>query len=232
MNKSKTLLAVVIAIMLGGCGQMGSSPEEEPEKTPAEMDPADLPQIDAFQSEHSREMMVSTEPVADGYYLMRSKIGAFTIWFPEEAVFMYNASGVDGDHYEKLRFAYESEEENWGYIADFEYFYSGSANRPENKLERLRRRWDFEGEWKELKDGKTTLYYGVKENETEYGLEVVIIGFKVYESGVPQATEFSYIASCVDNNLDTCQVHLDEEEAFVRTWVESIEYTQREEHDG
>ncbi|WP_350011899.1 hypothetical protein [Shouchella clausii] len=102
MNKSKALLAVVIAIMLGGCGQMGSSPEEEPEKTPAEMDPADLPQIDAFQSEHSREMMVSTEPVADGYYLMRSKIGAFTIWFPEEAVFMENASGVDGDHYENF----------------------------------------------------------------------------------------------------------------------------------
>ncbi|PAE87496.1 hypothetical protein [Shouchella clausii] len=71
MDKSKTLLVVVIAIMAGGCGQMGSSPEEEPEKTPAEMDPADLPQIDAFQNEYSREMMVSTEPVADGYYLMR-----------------------------------------------------------------------------------------------------------------------------------------------------------------
>ncbi|MED4157404.1 hypothetical protein P5F78_02755, partial [Shouchella clausii] len=28
VDKSKALLAVVIAIMLGGCGQMGSSPEE------------------------------------------------------------------------------------------------------------------------------------------------------------------------------------------------------------
>ncbi|WP_350011913.1 hypothetical protein [Shouchella clausii] len=120
MDKSKTLLVVVIAIMAGGCGQMGSSPEEEePEKTPAEMDPADLPQIDAFQNEHSREMMVSTEPVADGYYLMRSKIGAFTIWFPEEAVLMDNA----GDHYEKLRFAYERVEENRGYTGNFQYKY-------------------------------------------------------------------------------------------------------------
>jgi hypothetical protein len=48
MDKNKTLLAVVISMMVGGCGQMGSSPEEEQEKTPAEMDPADLPQIDAF----------------------------------------------------------------------------------------------------------------------------------------------------------------------------------------
>ncbi|WP_341604376.1 hypothetical protein [Shouchella clausii] len=48
------------------------------------MDPADLPQIDAFQSEHSREMMVSTEPVADAYYLMSTNIGASTNWFPEE----------------------------------------------------------------------------------------------------------------------------------------------------
>ncbi len=101
MNKSKLLLVVVLSMLVGGCGQMDSSLEEEAEKTPAEMDPADVPQIDAFQNEYSRELMVSTEPVAEGFYLMRSKIDAFTIWAPEEAVFMDNASGVDGDHYEK-----------------------------------------------------------------------------------------------------------------------------------
>ncbi|WP_063608189.1 MULTISPECIES: hypothetical protein [Shouchella] len=225
MNKSKTLLAVVIAMMLGGCGQMGSSPEEEPEKTPAEMDPADLPQIDAFQSEHSREMMVSTEPVADGYYLMRSKIGAFTIWFPEEAVFMYNASGVDGDHYEKLRFAYESEEENRGFLVDFQYNYGGNAKKPERLLDNLRGRWDYEEEWREMEDEHGLTYYGYTIEDLEGYQSYIFMGYKVSSQEAPQAMEFLYISSCVDEEAESCQMDLAEEEAYILQWVKSIQFS-------
>ncbi|MCM3314419.1 hypothetical protein MHB73_20920 [Bacillus sp. FSL K6-6483] len=225
MDKSKTLLVVVIAIMAGGCGQMGSSPEEEPEKTPAEMDPADLPQIDAFQNEYSREMMVSTEPVADGYYLMRSKIGAFTIWFPEEAVFMYNASGVDGDHYEKLRFAYESEEENRGFLVDFQYNYGGNAKKPERLLDNLRGRWDYEKEWKEVEDEHGRTYFGSKVEDMEDYQRYVVIGYKVSSQKVPQGMEFLYIASCVNKEAENCQIDLAEEEEYVLQWVKSIQFS-------
>ncbi|PAE91824.1 hypothetical protein [Shouchella clausii] len=225
MDKSKTLLAVVIAIMAGGCGQMGSSPEEEPEKTPAEMDPADLPQIDAFQNEYSREMMVSTEPVADGYYLMRSKIGAFTIWFPEEAVFMYNASGVDGDHYEKLRFAYESEEENRGFLVDFQYNYGGNAKKPERLLDNLRGRWDYEEEWKETEDEHGLTYYGYTIEDIEGYQSYIFMGYKVSSQEAPQAMEFLYISSCVDEKSESCQMDLAEEEAYILQWVKSIQFS-------
>ncbi|WYQ42883.1 hypothetical protein NST67_02470 [Bacillus sp. FSL W7-1321] len=222
MDKSKTLLVVVIAIMLGGCGQMGSSPEEEPEKTPAEMDPADLPQIDAFQNEYSREMMVSTEPVADGYYLMRSKIGAFTIWFPEEAVFMYNASGVDGDHYEKLRISYENKNENRGYTGNFQYQYGGNAKKPERILDNLRWRWDYEEEWNEIQEDESTIFYGAKEMAQN---EYVVMGYKVSTKQAPQVIEFVYDVSCVNKQAKGCDIHLEKEKEFALEWVKSIQFS-------
>ncbi|AIC93244.1 hypothetical protein BleG1_0636 [Shouchella lehensis G1] len=204
---------------------MDSSPEEETEKTPAEMDPVDLPQIDAFQSEHSRELMVSTEPVAEGFYLMRSKIDAFTIWFPEEAVFMYNASGVDGDHYEKMRFAYESEEENRGYLVDFQYNYSGYAERPDWILDNLRKRWDYEEDWKEVEDEHGLTYYGYTIEDLEGYQSYIIMGYKVSSKEAPQGMEFLYIASCVDKDVESCQIDLAEEEEYLLQWVKSIEFS-------
>ncbi len=224
MDKSKLLLVVVLAMLVGGCGQMDSSPEET-EKTPAEMDPADLSQIDAFQSEHSRELMVSTEPVAEGFYLMRSKIDAFTIWFPEEAVFMYNASGVDGDHYEKMRFAYENEEENWGYLVDFQYNYSGYAERPDWILDNLRKRWDYEEDWKEAEDEYGLTYFGSKVEEMDGYQRYVVIGYKVSSQKEPQGMEFLYIASCVDKESESCQMDLEEEEEYVLHWMKSIQFS-------
>ncbi|WP_055737263.1 MULTISPECIES: hypothetical protein [Bacillaceae] len=224
MDKSKLLLVVVLAMLVGGCGQMDSSPEET-EKTPAEMDPADLPQIDAFQSEHSRELMVSTEPVAEGFYLMRSKIDAFTIWFPEEAVFMYNASGMDGDHYEKMRFAYENEEENRGYLVDFQYNYSGYAERPDWILDNLRKRWDYEEDWKEVEDENGLTYFGSKVEELDDYQRYVVIGYKVSSQKEPQGMEFLYIASCVDKESESCQMDLAEEEDYVLHWMKSIQFS-------
>ncbi|TES49654.1 hypothetical protein [Shouchella lehensis] len=225
MVKSKILLAIVIALIVGGCGQMDSSPEEETEKTPAEMDPADLPKIDAFQNEYSRELMVSTEPVAEGYYLMRSKIDAFTIWFPEEAVFMDNASGVDGDHYEKISFAYENEEENRGYLIDFQYNYSGYAERPDWLLDNLRDRWSYEEEWKEIEGEHGHIYYGYTIEEFKGHQNHVFMGYKVSSQEAPQGIQFLYIASCVDKGVESCQIELEEEEKYLLRWVKSIEFS-------
>ncbi|AIC93243.1 hypothetical protein [Shouchella lehensis] len=224
MDKSKLLLVVVLAMLVGGCGQMDSSPEET-EKTPAEMDPADLPQIDAFQNEYSRELMVSIEPVVEGYYLMRSKIDAFTIWFPEEAVFMDNASGVDGDHYEKISFAYENEEENRGYLIDFQYNYSGYAERPDWLLDNLRNRWSYEEEWKEIDDEYGRIYYGYTIGDFKGHRNHVFMGYKVSSQEAPQGMEFLYIASCVDKESESCQMDLKEEENYVLQWVKSIQFS-------
>ncbi|MBG9782989.1 hypothetical protein ABD70_03595 [Alkalihalobacillus lehensis] len=204
---------------------MDSSPEEETEKTPAEMDPADLPKIDAFQNEYSRELMVSTEPVAEGYYLMRSKIDAFTIWFPEEAVFMDNASGVDGDHYEKISFAYENEEENRGYLIDFQYNYSGYAERPDWLLDNLRDRWSYEEEWKEIEGEHGHIYYGYTIEEFKGHQNHVFMGYKVSSQEAPQGIQFLYIASCVDKGVESCQIELEEEEKYLLRWVKSIEFS-------
>ncbi|WDF02179.1 hypothetical protein [Shouchella hunanensis] len=225
MNKSKLLLVVVLSMLVGGCGQMDSSLEEEAEKTPAEMDPADVPQIDAFQNEYSRELMVSTEPVAEGFYLMRSKIDAFTIWFPEEAVFMDNASGVDGDHYEKISFAYESEEENRGYLIDFQYNYSGYAERPDWLLDNLRNRWSYEEEWKEIDDENGRIYYGYTIEDFKGHQNHVFMGYKVSSQEAPQGIEFLYISSCVDEEAESCQMDFEEEEEYVLQWMKSIQFS-------
>ncbi|AIC93242.1 hypothetical protein [Shouchella lehensis] len=221
MDKSKLLLVVVLAVLVGGCGQMDSSPEET-EKTPAEMDPTDLPQIDAFQNEYSRELMVSTEPVAEGYYLMRSKIDAFTIWFPEEAVLMDNASGVDGDHYEKIRISYENKNENREYTGNFQYQYGGNAKKPERILDNLRWRWDFEDEWNEVEEEESRILYGIKEVAPN---EYVVMGYKVSIKQTPQVIEFVYDVGCVNKQAKGCEIHLEEEKQFALQWVKSIRFS-------
>ncbi|GIN13474.1 hypothetical protein J26TS2_33410 [Shouchella clausii] len=223
MDKSKTLLAVVIAMMLGGCGQMGSSPEEEPEKTPAEMDPADLPQISAFQKDFSRQFMESTEQVEEGYYLLRSGIDAFTIYFPEEATLMENAYGSDGDHYEKLRFVYENDNENRGYTIDFQYNLGGNATRPDWKLDGLRKKWSYEGEWNKIENEQSLLYYGAKQEDSG---TVMIFGYNISSTEdheEPKAIEFSQMVTCIDESAD-CNLDLEKEERYVLKWVKSISF--------
>ncbi|WP_054711590.1 hypothetical protein [Bacillus sp. JCM 19041] len=223
MKKLKAIAVVMTLFFLGGCGALGNSSEEEP-KRPAEMDPEDLPQVDAFQKEFSRQFMESIDEVEEGYYLMRSGIDAFTIYFPEDATLMENGYGYDGNHFEKLRFAYESEKENRGYTLDFQYNYGGNANHPEWKLDGLRKKWGFNDEWKELEDDEGTTFYGTFVEETKYGEDVIVVGYKVSKNDVPQAMEFSQMVSCVNMDVPSCKLDHQKEESFVLEWVKSITF--------
>ncbi|TSB45730.1 hypothetical protein [Alkalicoccobacillus porphyridii] len=231
MKKLHAIILLFTLFLIGGCGDMDNTGGDESKK-PSEMNPEELPQIQAFQDEASRELMVSTEPEEEGFYLMESPIGAYTMWFPEEAVFLKNGSGSDGDHYDKVRFAYESNAENKGYIADFEYFLNGIANYPDRSLDAHGEKWGYADDWKELEHEGAIIHYGSLIRETEHGNEIYVIGFKVKEDDKPQATQFSYISSCLDKEQDNCELNLEKEEEFVLEWVKSINYLKETDSGG
>src|SRR5699024_5796917 len=76
--KLKIVLSVFILFLLGGCNVLG-------QKDSSEMDPAEWPDVIAFQDDFTREFMSSLEEVEDGYYLFESKTGGDTMMYPENA---------------------------------------------------------------------------------------------------------------------------------------------------
>src|SRR5690625_6772365 len=76
--KSKVVLSVFILFLLGGCNVLG-------QKDISEMDPAELPDVIAFQDDFTREFMSSLDEVEDGYYLFESKTGGYPMMYQENA---------------------------------------------------------------------------------------------------------------------------------------------------
>ncbi len=125
----------------------------------------------------------------------------------------------------KISFAYESEEENRGYLIDFQYNYSGYAERPDWLLDNLRNRWSYEEEWKEIDDENGRIYYGYTIEDFKGHQNHVFMGYKVSSQEAPQGIEFLYISSCVDEEAESCQIDLAGEEEYLLQWVKSIEFS-------
>ncbi len=108
--------------------------------------------------------------------------------------------------------------------------------KPERLLDNLRGRWDYEEEWEEIEDEHGLTYYGYIIEDIEGYQSYIFMGYKVSSQEEPQAMEFLYISSCVDEEAESCQMVLAEEEEFVLDWVKSIEFSgtrgeEGEEHD-
>ena len=137
MLKSKVVLSVFILFLLGGCNVLG-------QKDISEMDPAELPDVIAFQDDFTREFMSSLDEVEDGYYLFESKTGGYTMMYPENAIMDQLYYQMPGEHYEAIQFAEED------YYVRSTYNAGTSANDPNSLQVVLSSHVGYEGDMKKL----------------------------------------------------------------------------------
>lgn len=219
---------VCIFLLLGGC-QMNegnadvSQGQDEP--SPMDMSPEELPQVRAFQDEYTRQFMVSTEEVQEGYYLMRSELNAFTMLFPANGGIAPNFHSVDGDHYEIIIFGARAEEENVSYSVDIKYHEKSS----DIILRNFRNRLGYEGEYEEFELQDKKIYMG--KQKRDYEGSTVYMYFSYIKSKITnQGLDFYFDVSCSDQNKP-CDINLEKEEKRAIMFMESVNFLPQEEGD-
>ncbi|WP_164219226.1 hypothetical protein [Virgibacillus sp. YIM 98842] len=147
--KPKIVFSVFILFLLAGCNVLG-------QKDIAEMDPAELPDVIAFQDDFTREFMSSLEEVEDGYYLFESKTGGYTMMYPENAKMDEIYYEMSGDNYEGIQYGESKKTNDYQYSVRATYNEGGRANDFNTLKGILSARTGYEGDYESIEyDGKT-----------------------------------------------------------------------------
>ncbi|WP_164218657.1 hypothetical protein [Virgibacillus sp. YIM 98842] len=157
MLKSKIVLSLFILFLLAGCNVLG-------QKDIAEMDPAELPDVIAFQDDFTREFMSSLEEVEDGYYLFESKTGGYTMMYPQNAKMDQGYFEMQGANYEAISFGENEETNNYVYFLRATYDEGERANESERLLRLLSTHAGYEGDYKSMKYDNKTIHYATLED--------------------------------------------------------------------
>ncbi|GGP14076.1 hypothetical protein [Oceanobacillus neutriphilus] len=194
------------------------------EKDISEMDPKDLPDVTAFQDEFTREFMVSTEPVKEGYYLMQSKTEEYTMLYPDDAIINdleYDVSTSNTGAYEGIKYGEDSKY--------YQYFVRMIYNRSERggDIDRLKNimkgHTHYDGEYEVMEYEDKTIHYGTTEYVTRSGNTIACIYIGIIQSNnSDQAVSYNYnVTTDYENHLD-----LDEIEEEVLAIMKSVEFKQ------
>ncbi|MDL4842638.1 hypothetical protein [Aquibacillus rhizosphaerae] len=201
--KIKQILAlIIILVILGGC----------------QLKEAKLPETKAFQDEFTREFMDSTEEVRDGYYLFRSKTDRYTMLFPKNAEIDSGAFYErNKDHFESLSFVDYSKEENYSYTYDVTYTPFGE-DALENSLEILSEKVGYGGDYKEIEEKNTRIFFAKEEKLYEADdRQMKVYGYYSYiipkEGNV--GVEFIYSADCYVEKKCSIDPGKEEEKAIM-----------------
>ena len=213
--KPKISLIIITLLMMGGCNTLS-------QKDISEIDPAELPDVVAFQDEFTREFMASTEEVEEGYYLFKSKTGGYTMMFPENAQMDEIFYEMPGESFEAIQFS-ESEETN-----EFEYyvraFYNSKsrAKSAENLKDVLSSHLEYEGSYEPIEYKDKTIYFATTKYVTRSGNRITYRFFAVIKSNDnDQAVSMVYNVVTYKNN-DKINIESIKEKVLIM--MESIKF--------
>src|SRR5690625_2174431 len=207
--KSKVVLSVFILFLLGGCNVLG-------QKDISEMDPAELPDVIAFQDDFTREFMSSLDEVEDGYYLFESRTDGYTMMYPENAKMDQLYYQMPGEHYEAIQFADED------YYVRSTYNAGTSANDPNSLQVVLSSHVGYEGEYEKIECENKTIYFATTEYHTQDGESATYRFFGVIMSNhSEQSVSMRYN---IINDNDSNEIDLNHVQDEAMKIIESIEF--------
>ncbi|WP_164218653.1 hypothetical protein [Virgibacillus sp. YIM 98842] len=220
MLKSKIVLGVFILFLLGGCNVLG-------QKDISEMDPAELPDVIAFQDDFTREFMSSLEEVEDGYYLFESKTGGYTMMYPENAKMDQLFYESTGDNYEYIQFGENEETNNYTYYVRATYNAGSIASDLRGLQGILAAHTGYEGDYEASEYEDKTIHFATTEYVTQSG-ESTTNRFLVIvmSNDSDQAVSIRYNVIS-DNNKDN-NINLNNIKKEVMSIMESIEFKMEE----
>ncbi|WP_164218664.1 hypothetical protein [Virgibacillus sp. YIM 98842] len=196
--KTKIILSLLVLFLLGGCNVLG-------QKDIAEMDPADLPDVIAFQDDFTREFMSSLEEVEAGYYLFESKTGGYTMMYPKNAKMNEIYYEMPGEAFEAIQFG-EAEDTN-----EFQYFVrsiyeSGSRGEDvDSLLGMLSEDANYNGKYQNIELEDKTIHFATSEYVTKSGESISNLFFALIMSNNSDQTvsiRYHAISNDDDKNID------------------------------
>lgn len=214
-----------VIIIIGGCNLSKSDKENNNEKF---ADLENLPKTEAFQDEFTREFLVSTEEVEEGYYLLESKTSGYRM------LFLKNASVAGGgfydiskeNTYEKVHLSESNEQENINYYIKVIYENKKITNDIDFNLSRFSKSYNYKGEFEKYQANGNEIYFANYVKDTSHIVEgsfyYVFLGYIKFQNS-DQAVSISYGSTCYDDSLE-CNIDKDVEREKARKIFESIEF--------
>ncbi|MBA4536362.1 hypothetical protein H1Z61_04195 [Bacillus aquiflavi] len=200
----------------------GKQSEENEQKASKELSPEELPQVEAFQDEFTRQFLDSTKEVKPGFYLFRSGTNGYTMLFPENAQLSDEFYGIHKKSFEKIDIGAPFGE-NISYYVNIWYFET-HPNSYQSDLSNLQSRVKYEGEFEEISLPDKQIYYAKREKKFENTNLVDYFFFSYIKAkNSKQAIQFIFNIGCDDENKP-CQLDVNEAEQLAKMLMESITF--------
>ena len=213
-------MILLVVIVLGGC-QLGNSNKNQ---KPSEMDAEDLPDVEAFNDEFTRDFLQSVEETEEGFYPFLSGTGKYKMDFPAGGV-------IDDKMYTNRDNIHEdvpiSIEDDTGFGMSVLYFSDDNKKLLEDNLDAFKTRLGYEGEFEKLEKSNRTIYYANQEDDVFRTYAAYILNGK--NSG---AIEVIYNIDCQDEKEEICEKNKESDKERALKWIESVEFINGEEGEN
>ena len=213
-------MILLVVIVLGGC-QLGNSDKNQ---KPSEMDAEDLPDVEAFNDEFTRDFLQLVEETEEGFYPFLSGTGKYKMNFPAGGV-------IDDKMYTNRDNIHEdvpiSIEDDTGFGMSVLYFSDDNKKLLEDNLDAFKTRLGYEGEFEKLEKSNRTIYYANQEDDVFRTYAAYILNGK--NSG---AIEVIYNIDCQDEKEEICEKNKESDKERALKWIESVEFINGEEGEN
>ncbi|WP_071461383.1 hypothetical protein [Bacillus massilinigeriensis] len=161
---------------------------------------SDVPKGMVSDEEFTRKFVYSGKEVEEGYYLLKSQIGGFTMLFPKNIKVTQFGYGRDGKEFEKLLFSEDmGKEKNVFNNGKIIYIDKPGSENIEVNLEITSDHMGYDGEYSEFKHKGKTYYYGKKVKNFK-GEDGYFYFAYIMNDSDNKAITFSITSSAKDSN--------------------------------
>lgn len=213
------MLLFLMMIVLGGC-QMGGEKET---KKPSDMKEEDLPDVQAFDDEFTRDFLQSTEETREGHYPFVSGTGNYKFDFPAEGVIGEKAYSKKKKGYEEFPIHIEGAT---GSSLRINYYAHRKTDQLKKDIDAFRSRIGYDGEFKKIEEGSRLIYYS---NIEENGFDNYF-GYILSDQNMG-AIETVYEIDCRGEKEEICKENKQRNKEHIMNWMKSVQFINDKESD-
>lgn len=184
-----------------------------------------LPNTAAFQDPFTREFMVSSEEVEEGFFLFKSGTNGFTMLFPVNARISRSFYERVENHDEAINVFEKNHETKTQYTIRLQYFDEESTSWIDSYLELTSSYNGYEGKYEKYKMNNNTIFYAedVKQiSEEQNGTGLFFFAF-IKSNNSNQAIIYSYFSLC-QKGESNCVLDEKTEREFAKKIMHSIRF--------
>ncbi len=203
--------------MIGGCGGMQN--KDETKKGSVEQSDAA-----ALQDEFTSEFIDTSVEAEKGYLQFKSKLGGYTMLFPENAKLDPPYYEKHGETFETVQFGEDKETNDYLYYSIATYDKKNDTNDAEIYLDLLSTLLKYDGDYDKIEREDKTIYFATKKEINDTNKKSTTYRFfgLVQSTDSNQAVRYEYHVIC--DNEKECSSNYSEIENKVKKIMESVTF--------